>query len=107
MGGGRRRHPPGQLHHRRPLVRRRGDVEEDQLVRSLGVVVRRQLDGIADIAEGLELHALHDPIALHVEAHDHATGHHFTAPLVLNTVPESISASRSAMPSALNAASTM
>jgi hypothetical protein len=51
MGGGRRRHPPGQLHHRRPLVRRRGDVEEDQLVRSLGVVVRRQLDGIAGIAD--------------------------------------------------------
>jgi hypothetical protein len=70
MGGGRRRHPPGELHHRRPLVRRRGDVEEDQLVRSLGVVVRRQLDGIAGIAD--EPRALDHAAVVDVHARDDA-----------------------------------
>jgi hypothetical protein len=49
---------------------RRGDVEEGELVGLVAVVTRRDLDRVARVAEADEVHALHDPAILHVEARD-------------------------------------
>ena len=54
---------------------RRGDVEEDELVRALGVVARGQLDRIAGVAQVDEVDALHDAALVDVEARDHALEH--------------------------------
>ena len=48
-----------------------GDVEEDELVRALGVVARGELDGIARVADIDEVHALDHAAGVDVEAGDH------------------------------------
>ena len=50
--------------------RRRGDVEEDQLVGALGVVAGGQLDRVAGVAQVDEVHALDDAAGVDVEAGD-------------------------------------
>ena len=72
---------PRQLHHGRALVRRRRDVEEDELIGALAVVERRQLDRIARVADVDETRALHDAARVDVHAGDHALVVH--APLTL------------------------
>ena len=57
-------------------VRRRGDVEEHELVGALGVVAGGQLDGIAGVAEVDEVHALDDAAGVDVEAGDHTGDAH-------------------------------
>ena len=52
-----------QLDDRGALVRRRRDVEEDELVGALAVVERRQLDRVAGVADVDEARALDDPPA--------------------------------------------
>ena len=43
--------PLDDVHHRVAVVGRRGDVEEHELVGAFGVVARRELDGIAGVAD--------------------------------------------------------
>ena len=51
-------------------VGRRGDVEEHQLVRALGVVAGGQLDRVAGVAQFDEVDALDHPTGVDVEARD-------------------------------------
>ncbi len=60
----------------RPRLVRGGDVEEAELVGSLGVVAPRHLDRIARIREVDEAHALDDAAVAHVEAGNDAAGEH-------------------------------
>ena len=53
-----------------PTVRRRGDVEEDQLVGTFLVVAGGQFDGVARVAQLDEVDALDDATGVHVEAGD-------------------------------------
>ena len=65
------------LHHvvrGRAVVDRGGDVEEGELVGALVGVPGGELDGVAGVAEVLEVDALHDAAGGHVEARDHADG---------------------------------
>jgi hypothetical protein len=55
---------------RRAVVHRRGHVEEGQLVGALSEVEGGELDGIAHVAQVLEVHALDDAAGGHVEARD-------------------------------------
>ena len=54
------------------LSRRRGDVEEDELVGALGVVERGQLDRVAGVADVDEARALDDAAGVDVQAGDDA-----------------------------------
>ena len=107
------RRSPRDIEQRRALIGGGRDVEKDDFVRAFALVARRELHGIADIAQAHELLALHHASALHIETDHHATREHHvtsspTEPLVLNT-PLALSATsawRSDAPSALNAAST-
>ena len=65
-----RGHAPDEGAHRRPLLQARGDVQEDHLVRPLVPVAGRELDRVARVPQPLELHALHDPPRLDVQAGD-------------------------------------
>ena len=67
---------PHHLDERRALVERRGDVEEDELVGTVVGVRRAELDRVADVAQLLEAHALHDAPARHVEAGDQTRERH-------------------------------
>ena len=67
---------PRHVDHRVALIARRRDVEEDELVGSLGVVAGRQLDRIAGVAEVDEVDALHHPTGVDVEARDDPSGTH-------------------------------
>jgi hypothetical protein len=58
------------------LLRAGRDVEIHDLIGAGGFVALREHDRIADVAEGLELHAFHDAAALHVETDDHPPRHH-------------------------------
>ena len=88
---------------------------ENDLVRSLALVTNRQLGRIAEILQVTKAHTLHDAAAVHVETDDYTTPEHSssfwmerrTPPLVLNTVPPSCMASRSARPNAFMQASMM
>src|SRR5262249_61846455 len=62
-------------HRGTPFVRR-GDVQEDELVRALPVVGDRGLDGVTSVGTVEEAHALDAPSILHVEARDHPAGQH-------------------------------
>jgi hypothetical protein len=53
---------------------RRRDVEDHQLVDSLGVVTARQLRGIAGGAETFEVDALDDLAIPHIQARDDSLG---------------------------------
>src|SRR4029453_7814603 len=55
---------------------RGGDVEEHELVGTLGVIGERGLDRIAGVAQVDELHTLDDATVLYVEARDDALGEH-------------------------------
>ena len=68
-----------QLEQRAAALERRGDVEEDELVGAELGVARRQLDGVADLAQALEADALDDAAAGDVEAGDHALLDHASA----------------------------
>ena len=54
------------------LLERRLHVEEDELVGAAVGVRGAELDRVADVAQLLELHALDDAAAGHVEARDQA-----------------------------------
>ena len=56
-----------------------GDVEEDELVGTFGVVAGRQLDGVAGVAQTDEVHALDDAAGVDVEAGDHTGAKHRSA----------------------------
>ena len=56
--------------------RRRGDVEEHELVGALGVVAGGQLDRVAGVAQVDEVHALDDAAVVDVEAGDDPGGAH-------------------------------
>ena len=66
--------------HGPPVVRRRGDVEEDQLVGALGVVAGGQLDRVAGVEQVDELDPLDHPAGVHVEAGDHPDRAHAATP---------------------------
>ena len=83
-----------------------GNVEVHALVGAVGFVPLCELHRVTDVAKRLELRSLHHAPVFHIEANHKSARHHWTAPFVLNTVPESTSASWSESPSALNAAST-
>ena len=68
--------PPRQLDDRLTTLVRGGDVEEDQLVRPLGVVAGRELDRVAGVAQADEVGPLDDPARVHVEAGDDALQSH-------------------------------
>src|SRR5207245_7781160 len=72
----RRRRATHELDRGRPAVDGRGHVEEDELVRTEIGVARRELDGIADVAQTLEADALDDAAAVDVEARDQAALDH-------------------------------
>src|SRR3546814_8905390 len=55
------------LEQRRPIIHRRGDVEKHQLIRTLRVVLARDLDWIAGVLHVLELDALDHATAVDVE----------------------------------------
>jgi hypothetical protein len=62
------------------VLQRGGDVEEDELVRALGVVAAGQLRRVPEVTELLELDALHDAALFHVQAGDDAFGGHQSPP---------------------------
>src|SRR5690606_33179993 len=103
------------IQQRAPSFRRRGDVEEHDLIRALGFVALRQFHRISHVAQIREADALHDAAILHIEADDYALAEHYafsssmicTLPFVLNTAPSGVSACLSASPTAFTAASTM
>ena len=69
-------HPADEADERLAPLDRRGDVEEDELVRA-GVRVRlAELDRVADVAQPLEAHALDDAAAGDVQAGDQAGERH-------------------------------
>ncbi len=61
---------PHDVVGRRALIDGRRHVEERQLVGALGEVLPGELDGIAHVAQVLEVHALDDPAVGDVEARD-------------------------------------
>src|SRR5262249_24306150 len=69
-----------QVHQRPARLQRRADVEEAELVGARGAVGASRFDGIARVAQLLELHALDDAAVLHVEARDDPTGQHEDGP---------------------------
>ena len=78
--GERDREPLGdaadELDERRAILERRGDVEEDELVRARVRVGAAELDRIADVAQPDEVHALDDAAARDVEARDQTRERH-------------------------------
>ena len=58
------------------VVRGRRNVEEHDLVGALPVVLARELDGVAGVAQIDEVDALDHTAVLDVEARDHSFGHH-------------------------------
>ena len=74
--GGARHH----VDHGVALVRRRGDVEERDLVGALGVVAGGQLDRVALVGQVDEAHALDDAPAGDVEAGDQSDAAHAAIP---------------------------
>ncbi len=64
-------HPADHADGRLAAVARRRDVEEHQLVGAFGVVARRQLDGVAGVAQVEELRPLDHATGGDVEARDH------------------------------------
>src|SRR5258706_7575439 len=66
------------------LVGARGDVEEAELVRALAVVARRDLDGVAGVAQVDKVDALHDPARGDIEARNHALGEWHYLPSALS-----------------------
>ena len=71
------------------------DVEEGQLVGTLGVVAPGQLDRVAGVAEVLEVHALDDAPRVDVEAGDDADGEAHPAALPPSVEPVDTRASAS------------
>jgi hypothetical protein len=53
-----------------PALRRGRHIEKDDLVGALGLIEPGALDGIAGIAQALELDSFDDPAVLDVEARD-------------------------------------
>ncbi len=68
------------VNHGVARIARRGDVEEHQLVGTLGVVADRELDGITRVADTDEVDTLDDTTGVDVEARDHADGEHAAIP---------------------------
>ena len=64
------------LDSRRTVVARGGNVQEDDLVRSLAVVGTRQLHRIARVAQAHKVDALDHTAVLDVQAGNHAFGKH-------------------------------
>ena len=50
------------------VIARGGDIEENNLVGTLGIVERGQLDGVAGIAQVDEVDALHNAAVFHIHA---------------------------------------
>ena len=72
----RLRRPAHDIEHRRTLLHRGRDIEEHDLVGTLLVVARGQLDRVAGVTKTDEIDALHDPAVVDVEAGDHPHGAH-------------------------------
>ena len=74
---------PHDVVGRRALVDGGGDVEERELVGALREVLAGEFDGVAHVAEVLEVDALHDAPSGDVEARDHAAheGHRYSLAL--------------------------
>ena len=70
---------------RLPLLERRGDVEDDELVDAFDVVAPRQRRRIAGMAETLEVDALDDLAVADVETGDDALGQHRLSPIRLRS----------------------
>src|SRR5664280_1732953 len=68
------------LDHGAPVVRRGGDVEEHQLVRTLTVVAGGELHRVAGVEQVGEPDALDHPAVVHVEAGDHPNRAHAATP---------------------------
>jgi hypothetical protein len=66
----------------RPAFGAGGDVIEDQFVGALIAIARGQFGGIAHVGVADELHALHHPAVLHVQAGDDPPGRH-SVPVLL------------------------
>src|SRR5438128_220808 len=62
------------LEHHPAVLVGGGDVEEDELVRPLGIVRARRRHGIAGVTEVNEAHPLDHPAVLHVETRDDPLG---------------------------------
>src|SRR5690606_2639454 len=60
--------------HGRPATGTRRDVEEDQFVGTLGVVAGRQFHRVSGVAQALEVHTLHHPAGVDVQARDDPYG---------------------------------
>src|SRR5581483_1948562 len=73
------RDAPHELDKRSASVERRLHVEEHELVRPLVRVDAAQLDGISDVPQSLELHALDDAALRDVEARDQTRERHTTS----------------------------
>ena len=73
-------HTLHDVDHRVAIIRRRGDVEEHELVGALRVVAGRELDRIAGVADLDEPHALHDATGVDVEAGNYADSEHAAIP---------------------------
>ena len=65
-------------HHRRATIARSGDIQKYQLIRALGVIHFRALDGIARVAQVQEFRSLHHATIGHIEAGNHSFGQHAT-----------------------------
>ena len=62
------------IHHRLPIVARRGDIEKHQLIRALIVVPGRKLHRIARVAQVHKIHALHHAAGGDIEARNDSLG---------------------------------
>src|SRR5579885_2289047 len=69
-------HAPHEVCDDGALVRRRGDVEEGQLVRALGVVALALLDGVARVHERDETYAFDDATVVDIKTRDDAFSQH-------------------------------
>src|SRR5258708_6786114 len=69
---------PSDLEKRTPPFGTRGDIQKDNLVRTLVFVPRGEIDRIANITEFHELRALYDTAVFDVETHHNAPSQHLT-----------------------------
>ena len=82
------RRPFHDVQHGGAIVRRGGDVEQHELVGTLGVVSGGQLHGVAGVTESPELDTLDDPPAIDVEAGDDPHCSHAATASEIESAPD-------------------